>query len=399
MMFATLRYRIAKNIILKLARRIGVGELHLTFPEGDSHHFKGSKDGPTAQLSIIEPVGLNRIIKDGKMGFCEAYMANQVASNNLVDLVEFAVLNNAYIEEKLQMNKLSWALTKLRHNRNRNSKKGSKRNISYHYDLGNDFYAEWLDETMTYSSAVFDKHTDNLSKAQEEKYRRLAEMADLKAGDKVLEIGCGWGGFVEFAAREYDVHVTGITISQEQFDFANQRIKNAGITDKASIIMTDYRDLESASFDKVVSIEMFEAVGMAYWPAYFDKVADVLKKGGKAALQVITIDDKEFDSYVATPDFIQKYIFPGGMLPSMERIKAPIENAGMALVEAKGYGLDYAKTLEIWREKFLGKWPTIQQNQGFDNQFKNMWELYLAYCEGGFKTGMIDVKQMLLTRD
>ncbi len=399
MMFASLRYNMAKKAILKIAPMLPCGTISLTFPEGDTHQFKGKKKGVEAALSVVDRNGLLRIIKDGKMGFCEAYMAGEVETNTLVNIIEYAAVNNQIVEDKLRMNPLSWLFTRLGHIMRRNSKTGSRKNISYHYDLGNDFYALWLDQTMTYSSAVFEDDDMALADAQNTKYRKLAEMADLQAGDHVLEIGCGWGGFAEFAATEYDVKLTCITISQEQFDFATARMAQAGLSDKVEIKLTDYRDLESQSFDKVVSIEMFEAVGMAYWPVYFNKVSDVLRNGGKAALQVITIDDSEFESYRTTPDFIQKYIFPGGMLPSMEKLSPPIEAAGMKLTEAKGYGLHYAKTLEQWRIDFIDQWPNIVKSGQFDMKFKRMWELYLAYCEGGFKSGMIDVKQMTLTKE
>ena len=393
------RYKIAKNFILKLAPRLSIGNLDITFPEGDRHYFEGAQKGPEGHLHIHTQAGLLQIIKKGKLGFCEAYMSGDVTSQNIVSLIEMAVLNNQFIEEKLSMSAFSWLTTKISHLRNRNSKTGSRRNIAYHYDLGNDFYELWLDKTMTYSSAVFENESMPLSDAQIMKYRRLAEMADIKDGDHVLEIGCGWGGFAEFAARSYDIKLTCITISQEQFDFARQRMAKHGLSDRVDIQLIDYRDLKDGSFDKIISIEMFEAVGMDFWPVYFNKLSSLLKPKGKAALQVITIDDDEFDSYLATPDFIQKYIFPGGMLPSMERLDSPIQNAGMKLAKTNDYGLHYAKTLACWREEFLKKWPTIQEKQGFDKRFKNMWELYLAYCEGGFKSGMIDVKQMLLTRD
>ena len=393
------RYKLAKKFILNLAPRLSIGELDITFPEGDRHHFKGEKHGPVGHLHIHTQAGLMQIIKKGKLGFCEAYMSGDVTSQNIVDLIEMAVLNNQFIEDKFRMSSLSWFSTKLAHLRNRNSKEGSRRNISYHYDLGNDFYELWLDKTMTYSSAVFETENAPLTDAQIEKYRRLAEMAEIKDGDHVLEIGCGWGGFAEFAATEYDIHLTCITISQEQFDFACQRMAKQGLSDRVNIQLIDYRDLKDGSFDKIISIEMFEAVGMDFWPVYFNKLSSLLKPDGKAALQVITIDDSEFDSYLATPDFIQKYIFPGGMLPSMQRLDTPITNAGMKLAKTNDYGLHYAKTLSYWREEFLNKWPIIQEKQGFDKRFKNMWELYLAYCEGGFKSGMIDVKQMLLTRE
>ena len=398
-MLISLRYNIAKKLLLKVAKHLKFGQITLRFPEGDEHHFTGAKQGPSADLTIVKKEGLLRIIKAGKLGFCEAYMAQEVETTGLVDLIEFAATNNQEIEAKLKMTPLTWLITRIGHMLNRNSKSGSRKNISYHYDLGNDFYALWLDDTMTYSSAVYESEATSLSEAQKMKYRKLAEMAELQAGDHVLEIGCGWGGFAEFAATEYDVTLTCITISQEQYDFAKARIEKAGLSDRVEIVITDYRDLKSQSFDKVVSIEMFEAVGMAYWPTYFNKVSDVLRTGGKAALQVITIDHKEFESYCQTPDFIQKYIFPGGMLPSMEAIEDPIKKSGMRLAKSHGYGLHYARTLDEWRQKFVEQWPKIESQAGFDITFKRMWELYLAYCEGGFKTGMIDVKQMTLVKD
>ena len=393
------RYKLAKKFILKLAPKLSIGNLDITFPEGDRHYFEGAQKGPEGHIHIHTQAGLLQIIKKGKLGFCEAYMSGDVTSQNIVNLIEMAVRNNQFIEDKLRMSALSWLTAKISHLRNRNSKTGSRRNIAYHYDLGNDFYELWLDKTMTYSSAVFEDENTPLSDAQIMKYRRLAEMAEIKDGDHVLEIGCGWGGFAEFAARAYDIKLTCITISQEQFDFARQRMAKHGLSERVDIQLIDYRDLKDGSFDKIISIEMFEAVGMDFWPVYFNKLSSLLKPHGKAALQVITIDDAEFDSYLATPDFIQKYIFPGGMLPSMQRLDSPIQNAGMKLAKTNDYGLHYAKTLAYWREEFLTKWPTIQEKQGFDKRFKNMWELYLAYCEGGFKSGMIDVKQMLLTRD
>ena len=357
-MFASLRYNFAKKLILEVAPKLPVGAITLTFPEGDTHHFKGKEPGVEAELTILERQGLLRLVKDGKMGFCEAYMQGEMTSQTLVNLIEFAATNNQIVEAQLKMNPLSWLFTRIGHMLRRNSKTGSRKNISYHYDLGNDFYALWLDKTMTYSSAVFETEDMPLSDAQNLKYRKLAEMAELQPGDHVLEIGCGWGGFAEFAAKNYDVKLTCITISQEQYDYAKARIAAAGLADKVDIKITDYRDLESHSFD-----------------------------------------DSEFESYRTTPDFIQKYIFPGGMLPSIEKITPPIEQAGMKLTETKGYGLHYAKTLEQWRIDFLAQWPHIAKMGQFDAKFKRMWELYLAYCEGGFKSGMIDVKQMTLTKE
>ncbi|MDP6219555.1 MAG: cyclopropane-fatty-acyl-phospholipid synthase family protein, partial [Alphaproteobacteria bacterium] len=270
---------------------------------------------------------------------------------------------------------------------------GSARNIAYHYDLGNEFYAAWLDGTMTYSSAVYETDSDDLSTAQTNKYRRLAELADIQPGDHVLEIGCGWGGFAKYAVEERGAHVTGITISKAQHEFASNRLAAAGLADRADVRLVDYRDVDG-TFDKIVSIEMFEAVGQAYWQTYFEALSRLLKNGGRAALQAITIEEQAFEEYLANPDFIQRYIFPGGMLPSMPRLEQPVDAAGLKLVAEKGYGLDYARTLAEWRERFIAAWPSLS-GKTFDMRFKRMWELYLSYCEGGFRAGQIDVKHLL----
>ena len=323
-------------------------------------------------------------------------MVGEIDSDNLTNLIELAVLHDSYIEEQIKLGTLQKLWLKLQHWRNRNNQSGSKRNISYHYDLGNQFYSRWLDRTMTYSSAVFQSETDTLEDAQNRKYQKLAELADIQPGERVLEIGCGWGGFAEYAAKEYGAHVTGITISKEQYDFTKNRLRTAGLDHMTDIVMQDYRKLNQR-FDKIVSIEMFEAVGEKYWPVYFKTIANCLKEGGKAALQVITIDHKAFLEYRTQPDFIQKYIFPGGMLPSIKALDDPLKTAGLSLHFCQGYGQDYARTLAEWKVRFHKAWPELAAITKFDDRFKRMWELYLSYCEGGFKAGMIDVKQMLIT--
>ena len=395
-MIETLLYNLRAKAFLSIVKHLKYGDITVTMPDGSRHEFTGSEQGPKTDLHIHTRGALGRIMSDGKMGFCEAFMLGEVSSNSLPKLVELASMQNDYVEDNLKFSGIKNLFRQISHWRNRNSKTGSRRNISAHYDLGNSFYDKWLDKTMTYSSAFFERDEDDLKTAQEAKYRRLAELADLKTGDRVLEIGCGWGGFAEFAASHYDVHVTGITISQEQFDFAQDRMKRAGLEDKVDIVLTDYRDVNQP-FDKIVSIEMFEAVGEAYWPTYFECVARCLQNGGKAALQVITIDDRIFEDYKREPDFIQQYIFPGGMLPSIKRLENPITEAGLKLVQENGFGLHYAKTLQVWRDQFLKAWPTIASDH-FDARFKRMWELYLAYCEGGFRSGQIDVNHMLIER-
>ena len=385
-----------QRALLKIFSHIQYGQLTLTLPDGSSHSFTGKQAGPTADMHLINDTAINRMVNDGKMGFCEAFMLGEVDSSNLTSLIELAVQHDSYLEQQLKLGAIQKLWLKFQHWRNRNNQSGSRRNISYHYDLGNQFYSTWLDQTMTYSSAVFQSAEDTLEDAQTRKYRKLAELADIQPGDRVLEIGCGWGGFAEYAAREHGAHVTGITISQEQYDFATKRLQNAGLNNKTEVQMLDYRKLDR-SFDKIVSIEMFEAVGEEYWPVYFRTLANCLKQGGKAALQVITMDHKAFLEYRTQPDFIQKYIFPGGMLPSVEALDKPLETAGLSLEFHQGYGQDYARTLAEWKVRFTNAWPELGRTPKFDERFRRMWELYLSYCEGGFKAGMIDVKQMLIT--
>lgn len=395
-MISSTLYKLHVKALLGVLKRIKYGQLTLTLPDGCTHNFKSGGEGPSADVHIHTGSALGRIMSDGKMGFCESFIMGEVSSSNLASLVEFVVRQNTYVEENLKFSKLKTMLRRAGHWVNRNTKEGSRRNISAHYDLGNGFYDKWLDPSMTYSSAFFEKDDDDLKSAQIAKYRKLAELAGLQSGDRVLEIGCGWGGFAEFAASHYDVDITAITISQQQFDFANKRMADAGLSHKVDVALTDYRDVDR-SFDKIISIEMFEAVGEAYWPTYFECLSRCLQKGGKAALQIITIDDSIFEDYKREPDFIQKYVFPGGMLPSLRRLEKPIMSAGLRLVQENGFGLHYAKTLKLWRDRFLAAWPEIA-NQHFDERFKRIWELYLAYCEGGFKAGQIDVNHMLIER-
>ena len=392
----TLATSFKRQALLKMLSHIKYGELELTLPDGCAHKFTGSQKGPTADMVLLSDSAIIRILGHGKMGFCEAFMVGEIDSDNLTNLIELAVLHDSYLEEQIKLGTLQKLWLKFQHWRNRNNQSGSKRNISHHYDLGNQFYSRWLDRTMTYSSAVFQSETDTLEDAQNRKYRKLAELADIQPGEHVLEIGCGWGGFAEYAAKEYGAHVTGITISKEQYDFTKNRLRAAGLDHMTDIVMQDYRKLNQ-SFDKIVSIEMFEAVGEKYWPVYFKTIANCLKDGGKAALQVITIDHKAFLEYRTQPDFIQKYIFPGGMLPSIKALDDPLKTAGLSLHFCQGYGQDYARTLAEWKVRFHQAWPELATITKFDDRFKRMWELYLSYCEGGFKAGMIDVKQMLIT--
>jgi cyclopropane-fatty-acyl-phospholipid synthase len=387
-------YRRQVRFLLAILSNLHCGRLRLTLPDGSQHQFSGAMSGPDSDLTIHTESALRRLLHDGKMGFCEAFMDGEASSQSLPTLIELAVLHDKYLENALKTNIFRQAGLRLFHMLRRNNKLGSAKNIAHHYDIGNSFYEAWLDPTMTYSSAVFDSETDDLTTAQLNKYRRLAELADIQPGDRVLEIGCGWGGFAKFVSQHIGAHVTGITISQAQLAYAEASLAEAGLQNKVDLKLMDYRDLQGR-FDKIVSIEMFEAVGQAYWPVYFDTISRMLKSGGRAVIQSITINHDAFQSYRDQPDFIQRYIFPGGMLPSMPMLQTPVTQAGLELVAENGYASDYARTLQEWRARFLASWPSLAGDK-FDNRFRRMWELYLAYCEGGFRAGMIDVKQILL---
>ena len=284
----------------------------------------------------------------------------------------------------------------VRHWFNRNTKRQARRNIYAHYDIGNAFYSAWLDPSMTYSSALFEDHTPDLAAAQNNKYRRLAEAIDLQPGQRLLEIGCGWGGFAEYAAKTFGARVVGLTISKEQRDFAQRRIQEAGLADQVEIRLQDYRD-ERDRYDRIASIEMIEAVGEQFWPKYFSQLRDRLLPGGLAGIQAITIQDSLFQTYRREVDFIQRYVFPGGMLPSPQILKALGERFGVPVIRERIFGQDYAKTLAIWRSNFRAAWPNLRPS-GFDDRFRRLWEYYLAYCEAGFLSGNIDVRQVVFAK-
>jgi cyclopropane-fatty-acyl-phospholipid synthase len=386
--------KIRNHLFLALCRRLRAGSLKLVMPDGSGYHFKGALPGPDAELVLHDHRAIGMILRHAQMGFCEAFMLEYLSSPDIVQVIELASLQQDVIEKGSGFSWMRKVMLKVQHRRNRNSREGSRRNIAHHYDLGNAFYSKWLDPSMTYSSALFNSVSDDLETAQRNKYARVAALADIQTGSRVLEIGCGWGGFAEYAAKEHGAEVTAITISKEQYDYAKHRISAAGLSNQVDIQLLDYRDLDGR-YDSVVSIEMIEAVGEEYWPSYFDQVAHCLKSGGKAVIQMITMNDQSYDYYRSGPDFIQRYIFPGGMLPAMKVLTPTIENAGLHLMQAEGFGMDYARTLEMWRQRFLHAWPRLFE-MGFDQHFKKMWELYLAYCEGGFRTNYIDVKHIVL---
>lgn len=382
----------------RLLSHISFGRLTVSFPDGSQFHY-GNSVSPQATLHIRSMRAIRRILSSGAaIGLAEAYMAEEVDTPDLYQLLQLGVANLAFYEESEKRHPLRNFVMKLYHRMRANTKAGSRRNIAAHYDLGNDFYQLWLDPSMTYSAALFELN-DSLETAQQRKYETIARMADLRPDSHVLEIGCGWGGFAEYAAKHIGCQVTGITISQEQFGYASARMQRQGLNDKVELRLQDYRDVPQQSFDRAVSIEMFEAVGERYWPTFFNKLKDVLKPGGRAGLQIITIEEPYFQDYQGSTDFIQQYIFPGGMLPSPARLRQEIEDAGLRWRQDFGLAASYARTLLDWNQRFQAAWPQVQAlRANFDERFRRMWEFYLIYCAVGFESPRLDVKQIALAR-
>ncbi len=382
---------------ISIASRLEKGQLTLIFPDGSTYHLDGRLSlEPKATVRINRYRAIRRFLTQGESGFVEAYLDGDWESPDLSKVIELAAMNpNKWQGNGLQ-NAIYETWNRLLHVMRPNSKRGSRKNIAAHYDLGNEFYGKWLDPTMTYSSAMFDAPDQPLSEGQIAKYRRIAEMLDLKPEHRILEIGCGWGGFAEYAARTHGCQITGLTLSKEQLTFASQRIQQAGLSDKVDLRLQDYRDVEG-TFDRIASIEMFEAVGERHWPRYFNMIHERLTNGGAAALQIITIAENRFDQYRRNADFIQKYIFPGGMLPSVEALREQFDRAKLSFEGATMFGASYAQTLKLWRDRFLSSWHAIEP-MGFDERFRRMWEMYLAYCEGGFRANAINVGQFKLVR-
>ncbi len=390
----------AHPLVAALGHRIHAGKLRVVFPNGDEMNFAGPQAGPEAEVRLHRPGKvLRQLVSNGDLGFAEAYMDRDFDTPDLSALLKLAARNYEHWQEMLRGKGIYRALQRLFHLARRNSPRGAQRNIAYHYDLGNAFYQSWLDQSMTYSSACFETAGQSLEDAQQAKYRKLAAQLDLQPGQRLLEIGCGWGGFSEYAAREAGVEVTALTISREQYAYAKERIHRANLDNQVEIRLQDYRDTKER-FDRIASIEMFEAVGEAYWPLFFQKVHDRLKAGGRAALQIITIEEAAFDSYRRSADFIQRYIFPGGMLPSLTVLKQETSKAGLTWLQEHAFGQDYARTLSLWHARFERAWPQLSQHGsgGFDERFRRMWTYYLAYCEAGFLSGRIDVRQIALAR-
>ncbi len=378
--------------IFQLLLRIETGELYVRMPNGRAVHFDSGNPGPIAKLILHNWKLPRKVALGGTIGVAESYMDEDWDSPNVTPMLEFFLLNRSIYGDVAAQSIITNLVENIRHWFNRNTKTGSQKNIAAHYDLGNDFYSLWLDPSMTYSSAIFEDGANSLEAAQDAKYRSLAVSMGVTKGSHILEIGCGWGGFAEYVAREFGARVTGLTISKEQLDYARNRIEKAGLTDLVEFKFQDYRD-ETGKYDHIASIEMFEAVGEEYWPTYFGKINDCLKDGGTAGLQIITIRNEAFENYRKRPDFIQRYIFPGGMLPSPDALQKVTSEEGLQLASERIFAQDYARTLKEWRLTFWEKWDEVKQ-LGFDRRFKRMWEFYLHYCEAGFGTDSIDVRQM-----
>ena len=357
----------------------------------------GELEGPRALVTLVNKKCLDDFFLKGDLGWAESYIEKNWESSNLSDFLEWGAKNFHEFSKYIRGKWFIILYLRIKHYLNKNSRSGSKKNISFHYDLGNSFYEKWLDKSMTYSSAMFEKKTDDLFKAQINKYSNLAKITNIRNKDKVLEIGCGWGGFSSYLAKNFSADVTAITISKKQYEKVKEKVFKDKLADKVKVQLIDYREIKG-QYDKIVSIEMFEAVGERYWSKYFEILKNNLKNNGSIGLQTITIEDKFFKKYRKFPDFIQTYIFPGGMLPSVEEMTKILKSNGLFIKEQKMFGNDYAKTLKLWSRSFEGSWEKIKK-EGFNETFRRMWRYYLGYCEGGFKSGNINVGQFLIKKN
>ena len=393
--FSELTRQLPRAVRRALGFVIGLehGTLAITLPTGERFRIEGQTKEPVADLEIRSYNFIGNVIRHGDIGVAESFFEGHWTSSDVTRFLELFCYNDRIIHERIDGNPVARVLMRMKHWFHRNTKRQAKRNIAAHYDLGNAFYEEWLDPSMTYSSALFQTGANDLESGQRAKYKALADATGVMAGDHVLEIGCGWGGFAEYLAKERGAYVTGLTISNEQLAYAKARMERQGLTDQVDIVFQDYRD-ETKTYDRIVSCEMFEAVGEAYWPTYYETLKKCLKPDGKAGLQIITIKDQYFEHYKRATDFIQQYVFPGGMLPTPSHLRDLGKTVGLNLTDERIFGHDYARTLKEWRETFLTKWDTIAP-MGFDKRFQRLWSYYLHYCEAGFKAGNIDVRQVV----
>ena len=389
----------AARAVFALLRRLQVGTLDVQLPDGQQMRFgSGAAGEPHAAVRLHNWQVCSAALRAGDIGFAESFIAGDWAASDLVALLQLFIANREAVESMVYGTWWGSLIHRARHLLNRNSRAGSKRNIHAHYDLGNAFYRLWLDPTMSYSSAWFNGNlAQSTASAQQAKMRRALAECQLQPGHRVLEIGCGWGGLAECAARDFGAHLTGVTLSAEQLAFGQQRLADAGLAERARLRFQDYRDIADGPYDAIVSIEMFEAVGREYWASYFKTLHDRLKPGGRACVQSITIDDALFERYVAGTDFIQQYIFPGGLLPCPSAFRAEAAKAGLVVENELAFGPDYAETLRRWRQDFLHQDAQVR-GLGFDTRFMRTWEFYLAYCEAAFASGSTDVMQFTLRR-
>ena len=382
--------------VFDMAKKLQRGRLEFGLPDGRQFRIEGADPGPMARIDIHDPDLFARLIREGDLGFCEAYVEGGWSSPDLMAFMDLMHEGNSAVYDAFPGMSLVRAYERFRFWMQSNSKTQARKNIAHHYDLGNDFYKLWLDDSMTYSAAIYRTGQESLETAQAQKYASMVDQMGSKPGDHVLEIGCGWGGFAEYAAKERGLRVTALTISQAQHDYAVARMQRLGLQDRVEIKLQDYRD-ETGVYDGVASIEMFEAVGEKYWPVYFDTVRDRLKPGGHATLQIITVQEARFETYRKAVDFIQKYIFPGGMLPSPSVLKREAERAGLKVKGSIEFGKSYSQTLRRWYDSFNARWAEAA-GLGFDERFRRMWNFYLASCAGTFEGGNCDVTQITLTR-
>jgi cyclopropane-fatty-acyl-phospholipid synthase len=374
-------------------RAAQIGTLTVTLPSGVTMQHRGAHFGPDAVLVMRRWRALRRMIAGGSLGLARAYMDDDCGSPDIKALLDFGMQNEEALVNAAPGSRRARILERLRLLSRSNTRHGSRRNIAAHYDLGNDFYAQWLDRGMNYSSALFTSETQTLEQAQDAKLDRIVDLLDVAPGQDVLEIGCGWGPLAEHLTARHDCHVTGLTLSAEQLAFARARLRLAPGAE-CDLRLQDYRDVEGR-YDRIASIEMVEAVGERYWPTYFHKLRQSLTDTGIAVLQAITIVESRFENYRRRPDFIQRYVFPGGMLPTLDIIRREAGRAGLSIAAHESFGASYARTLAEWRRRFALAWPEIE-TQGFDSRFRRMWEYYLAYCEVGFQAGAIDVSLLKL---
>ena len=387
----------AARTVLQLLQKIRHGSITLHLPDGSVQRF-GDSATPHATLHLKNWNAFTGALKSGDIGFAESFIDGDWTTPDLTGLLRVLVQNRAEVDRVIFGSWVGRLAYRIKHLLQRNTRSNSKKNIHAHYDLGNAFYSLWLDPTMNYSSALCDGDLNqSLSQAQSAKVRRALQQVDLAPGSRVLEIGCGWGALAEMATVEHGAHVTGVTLSTEQLDFARARMQRQGLAERTDLRLQDYRDIQDGPYDAVCSIEMIEAVGQGFWPTYFSTVARMLKPGGKACIQSIVIADALFERYLASTDFIQQYIFPGGCLPSPSEFKAQARAAGLVVVEEHAFGPDYAHTLKRWREAFLAQREEVL-TLGFDQRFMHIWEFYLCYCEAAFMEDNIDVLQYTLQK-